>query len=338
MKTQQESPMQLLRWALLCLSLPASLASAQSPGPTPPAPKPAAGSLRIGAWNIEHLGTRKPPQKPADLVDYLVTSGVDVLALEEIHDDDQKVNEDPPKDPFRNAILDASLPLLKDKTKADWEYTLTEPSAANKRVQMTGVLWRKDRVTMSGRFRLGVKGGIYNNNPKLTLWTRHPEAFLFHAGQPADKKTDFVLIPLHMKSNSDGEAGKEMREIEARQLIDALPGLAKQWKNEKDIVLLGDANIMAGEKQVQTVWKDWRDLNAADVNTYFDPKGSYPPAPFDRVFVPAPQKEFGTSSQGLHGRPGPGGKPDPVWIKGHHATRSDHLLVWADLKVSPDDD
>jgi hypothetical protein len=299
---------------------------------------PAKGALRIGAWNVENLGTEDPAQKPEDLAEYILSSGVDVMSIEEIHDDDQKTDDDKGKAPWRNKIIDDVLKLLQAKTSAEWQYLLTDPSPDNAREQMTGVLWRTDRVTFQKRYRLPVAGGMHEGNPKYTYWTRRPEAFLFSAGKPESKHTDFVLIPLHMKSNSGGAVGPLMRTEEAKQLLTALPELAKQWKGEKDIVMLGDTNILEGQKDVQSVWKDFRDLNSAEMKTWYNPKGKYPPAPFDRIFVPNGQPEFKDSAEHVHAVLTADGKPDEAWLQKHHDTRSDHLLVWCDLAVMPDDD
>src|SRR5690349_14622084 len=79
------------------------------------------GTVRVGAWNIENLGTRRadsqtnppePDQTPEALADYIASSGVDVLALEEIHDDDQPSSGTPGHEPWRNKILERALARL----------------------------------------------------------------------------------------------------------------------------------------------------------------------------------------------------------------------------------
>lgn len=310
----------------------ASLSMAQI---APQSPPPVADALRIGAWNIEHLGTHRPPQKPEELVQYIMASKVDAIALAEIHDDDQITGNEPGKAPWKNKVLDQMLPLLQKSTGDEWRYELTDPQPLNVRVQMTGVLWRTGRMTLMDRFRFPIKGGIHNGDPELTYWTRHPEAFVFRAGSAADKKTDFAMVPLHMKSNSDGDAGMKMRKIEAEQLLEALPAFEKKFPGEKDIVLLGDSNIKAGERDVQEVWKDFKDLNAKDGVTWIGDR--YPAAPFDRIFVPLKQPEFAGSMQSIHG-PFKIGDSEEKWTRNHNKYRSDHLLVWCDITVGADDD
>lgn len=332
--------------------LACALTSAAAPE-TPAAPAPADGSLRIGAWNIENLGFKArrgqapdpaDQQKPENLADYILTSKVDVLALEEIHDDDQKTEEHPGEAPWKNPMLDATLGLLEKSTGDAWQYELTEPSKANQRGQTTGVLWRKSKVTLVRRIEIPVKGGEFNNDPELTFWTRRPEAFVFSTGEG---KTDFAMVPLHMKSNSgDAKIGATMRTEEAKQLLAALKDAEPLFKGEKDVILLGDANIKTGEREVQEIWSDFTDLNDKEQATWMNPywkeggtaPNNFPPAPFDRIFIPKSQPEFANSKQSVHGPYAPEGMNKFLWTKQHRDLRSDHLLVWCDVKISKDDD
>ncbi|MEK7949348.1 hypothetical protein [Luteolibacter soli] len=332
--------------------------------PTPDAPPVKDGQVRIGAWNIENLGLRgarggetaapEKQQKAEDLAAYILASHVDLLSLEEIHDDDQTTDKAPGTAPWKSKILDEILVILGKATNDKWQYELTGPGPDNVRCQMTGVLWRTSRLTLKERAPLPVKGGNHphpsieassDEDNKLTYWTRRPEAFLFSAGEG---KTDLAVIPLHMKSNSDEKSvGIDMRKVEAQQLIDALPSLKGPFEKEKDWVLLGDTNITLGEKSVQEIWKDFTDLNAKEaltwMNPYFSekqPPGSrnLPPAPFDRIFIPTGQPEFKQSEEHVHAPLNASKLPDHEWVSEHKRFRSDHLLVWCDLTVEKDDD
>ncbi len=309
--------------------------------PAPAAPEVPAGKIRIGAWNIENLGTKKRYQQtPENLADYILSSRVDMLALEEIHDDDQMKDEDEAKAPWKNKELDLLLPMLAKATGDEWQYELTGPGPDNVRCQMTGVLWRKSRLTLKGRELLKVKGGNHKGaveekddggeSEKLTHWTRRPEAFLFSI---ADGKTDFAVVPVHMKSNRAGDGvSQAMRVEEATQLLAAMNGV---FPKEADVVFLGDTNIKKGETSVQEVWKDHRDLNAAEAitwNGFFDKKKQFDP--FDRIFVPKGQPEFSKSEQHVHFPSG----ADDSWVRFHRNLRSDHLLIWCDIDVMADDD
>lgn len=332
----------------LTLTLAAAAPALTQTFPTPMAAEVPKDHLRIGAWNIQHLGVKA--QKPADLADYIHASRVDVLALEEIHDDAQKKTEDPAKAPWNNTTLTDTLKLLNQKQPgADWQYLLTDPDADNTRVQMTGVLWNGSRVTLKNRIKLQVPGGIHAHTPPpendpLTLWTRRPEAFFFAAGKPDAKRTDFALVPLHMKSNSDNEkiagVGPDMRAKEAAQLAAALPALKKQLgTSEEDIILLGDtnANEDAENAMFAKAWPTYRDLNPGTFNTYRHP-GFPPGEALDRIFLPKDQPEFPTATkQKVHGPYAPAGEQQ-AWFEDHYKRRSDHLLIWCDIQVLADDD
>lgn len=331
-----------LRWSTLCGAfLGMAVAHAADPA-LPAAPAPAKGFLRIGAWNVENLGYnavgRNAPKpedqkKPDLLAEYILTSGVDVLAIEEIHDNDQKKDEDFGAAPWKNVILDQMLPILSKATGDDWRYELTDPHPDNERCQMTGVLWRTTKAELKGRWMVPVAAGLHPNSDE-SYWKRRPEAFNFAA---IGQKADFILIPFHLKSNR-GTVGTEMRPIEAKQLQASLQGLTDHFKGEKDIVLLGDTNILPKEKDVQAVWTGFKDLNAEEKITWSNPFSKYPPAPFDRIFVPKGQPEFANSVQKIHGPYPVAGQTEKQWFINHLKGRSDHMLVWCDIDVQADDD
>jgi hypothetical protein len=55
--------------------------------------------IKVGAWNIQYLGahncrpvsTQHTAQRPSDIAKFIIASGVDILGLEEITDDDASV-------------------------------------------------------------------------------------------------------------------------------------------------------------------------------------------------------------------------------------------------------
>ena len=339
--------------ALLTGLFAAGTPSLRAAPETPSAPAVDKDFLRIGSWNVENLGYRSygrnapiasDQQAPENLADYILSSKVDVLAIQEVHDDDQKEDNDKGAAPWKNKTMDKTLELLQKGTGDEWEYLLTDPEPVNVRSQLTGVLWRKSRATFKGRIKPDIKGGEHNGQAKLTYWTRRPEAFHFSAG---DKKSDFTLVPMHMKSNSGGnETARAMRKEEALQMLDAIKKIEGNFTGEKDIVLLGDTNILAPEQSVQETWAGFTDLNAADMLTWMNPEWinatdsprEYPPAPFDRIFVPTGQPEFAKSAQKVHGPYAAGGMTEAAWTAEHVKLRSDHLLVWCDIAISTDDD
>jgi len=297
-------------------------------------------TIRVGAWNIENLGTRgadsssAADQAPADLAGYMVDSGVAVLVLEEIHDNEQESSDHPGAEPWENDILDATLEILRQRTGDQWAYLLTAPAASNERQQMTGVAWNTAKAKMVARKIVNVAGGQIGG---ANIWARRPEAFHFSVGIG---KTDFIVVPLHMKSNSDGESiGRNARAEEAKQLAAALPSVQANLGGEQDIILLGDTNMKKGETTASTHWGTlFKDLNADGRFTYIKPFGNEPFPPFDRIFVPIGQSEFTEAEQRIHGPYGNNANDQKTWRREHLRKRSDHLLIWMEVKVMQDDD
>jgi predicted extracellular nuclease len=151
---------------------------------------------------------------------------VDILALEEIHDDNGVA-------PWTNATMDQVMSLLSARSGTQWKYVLTPKSVANERGQLTGVAWNEKRAELKGRWQIPVAGGrvtitVGSTETSTTAWTRSPEAFHFDID---GGESDFVLVPLHMKSNTDGtEAGIATRKVEAAQLAGQLAAIRTQFE------------------------------------------------------------------------------------------------------------
>jgi endonuclease/exonuclease/phosphatase family metal-dependent hydrolase len=302
---------------------------------------PAADHLRVGAWNIEWLGRpdkrggpgRNTPQTAEDIADYIHCSGVDLLGLEEISDDSPEGSAEP-----SNSTLTKALAILKTKTGQEWSQKLFAKRGSD-RDQLCGVVWNAGRVSPVGEpmvIPVPEKIGVVGE----PLWKRLPYAMKFSAGAG---KTDIAVVVLHMKSNRPSDSNPKAdpadhRGQEADELIALTPKITERFDNERDIVLMGDTNCKAGAEPALTKFAKagWKDLNAADEPTWFAPGGKFPPAPFDRVLVPADQPEFRASRQ-------------VVYRKQYFAKRgldengfrkrfSDHSLVYIDLAVTADDD
>ncbi len=308
----------MLRFALAAIALSALTARSAN----------AADYVKIGSWNIENLGRPplpgRPGQAPAAIVEHVRLSGVDVLALQEIYDTD-----DVPET-RTNGKLDAVLRGLNDGAGQDWDYVLfTERTDTDARGQLTGVLWNKARVTKLGEAAVPVEFAT----PQT--WKRLPWAVQFSAGAG---KTDFVLIPVHMKSNVPADdpaalAPTAEREAEARTLAAHLDDVRTRFADQ-DIVILGDTNAKSGDEPAMRAFADagFRDLNAGDVSSYryVDRLTKLPvPSPFDRFFVPADQPEFKWSREYVL---------TPADPDDHDRRLSDHAMVLTTVRILPDDD
>ncbi len=286
-------------------------------------------SLTLGAWNIEHLGRSGDDTRPEDLADYIIAAQVAVLGLEEIYDTDGNAATQ------RNAKLDAALEHIKQKTGATWDYRLFPKAAhetpAQQLEQLTGVAWNTNRVTLSGDpLLIPVSHG---GTPPNDFWRRQPHAVKFTTTMG---RTDFVVIPVHMRSNSrrPGQTADpdELRAAEVESLLEQL-NLVREHFDDDDIVVLGDANVLRSDEGALTNFAEggFRDLNSIGMKTWMS--NGVRKSPFDRFFVPDDQPEFADSTQEAVLT-----FPRNLTAKKFNRDVSDHLLIRTNVKLSDDDD
>lgn len=298
----------------------AALLIAATPAPAQPEP-----TVRVGSWNIEWLGQpekrhSKHDQKPEDIAKYIKSSGVQVLALNEIC-------ATTTEGPLRNANLDQAFEWLWKETQQDWQYVLFPKPGAADRLQLVGVAWNNRAVQKVGEpFQIPIRRPAGADE----FWRRHPWAMKLTFG---DKKTDIVVVPLHMKSNRGGEDVMKLRRYEeAKGLVRAVGAVQTQFQDD-DVVLIGDSNALKASEPGMQLFSmaGFRDLNAGDLKTWIK-SPLFDAAPFDRVFVPDGQPEFKDTVQHVH--------------TNHHldseeafrAVLSDHYLIYVDVKLMDDDD
>lgn len=315
--------------------------SKQETASTPPTPteKSAAASgseIRIASWNIEWLGKpedRSGPAKniaqdPEDLADVIHESGAVVVALQEVVT--RVVGT-----PLRSREVEGILESLKKRTSNTWDYVLFPGRQDGD--QLTGLMWntkvltavKTDGTTWSQPkdvpWALPIPRG--KSAKGSSLWNRPPHAMKFSTG---DKKTDFVVIVLHMKADYQGDFA-EHRQEEAQALVNALPQVRQVWKDQ-DIIILGDTNFVQADEPGAKVLVDanFKDLNERKMQTHWR-SGA-----MDRTFTPKGQPEFESSrfdvvsENYLKKR-----KIKPEDFKRRY---SDHYLTVATFKVMNDDD
>lgn len=333
-----------LTMAIACVALAATAARA--------APS-CMGHVMVGSWNIEWLGRKDQrgsgvEQAPGDLAKYIKGSGVDVLAMQEISATHRDASG-----AARNRILDAAFAAL-SSTGARWKYVLHEkrPGSSNEQDQWTGAAWNETRVTQTGGpWRLPIQIDAAKeaslraalgaaSESDVVVMARWPQAMKFSAGSG---KTDFVLVPLHLKSNRGGNITADIRAYEMQLVLKALADAAPTIA-DKDIVLLGDFNTIKGTEAAVTTATSagFRDCNATNARTYL--KGDS--APFDRILVRTDRPETakaclpaGASGANQHfsvvktqaWKPN---APEAQFIK----DLSDHAMVKTGLCVRADDD
>ena len=270
--------------------------------------------VRFGAWNIQWLDSseegKRPAQQAQDLAEYIASSKVDALGVSEIGA--SVVNG-----VWQSATLNAVVDLLTTSTGGKWEYMLF-PNANDDLRQLVGVLWNTSRVQM-----LGWMAAEIDRSRDARIWHRHPVGVKFSVGRGM---TDVVMIPIHMKCC----LAADQREEEARTLVAALPALRSYFRDD-DVFMIGDANMFNGDEGGGRVYggAGFADLNEGDRATHVQG------FPFDRVYVP-PQPEFEGSRLGVFGTEFT--RPRGLKWKEFQERYSDHLLIWIDVPVMPDDD
>ncbi len=249
------------------------------------------GVIRVGAWNIENLGSkynRDYPRersshgygiarKPENVAKVIRNLNVDVLALTEIDDNDQ--------DPGArsNSILDEALEILNKDPGNDWQYELFARKRRSQETHLTGIAWNKMRIKREGR-RLRIPVVDLERN-RYSEWDRHPHAMKFTKGEG---RTDFVVVPIHMKSGFYDEDDIRQRQLEAISLKEEFLELQAHF-DDRDIILIGDFNMTNKNEDAGRVFRNSKprlfDLNYYDVPTHVSGKA------LDRCYIPRKQRE-----------------------------------------------
>src|SRR5215212_1057373 len=287
-------------------------------------------TIVIGSWNIEHLGRPSKrggvgngvAQDSRDIADYIRASGVDILALAEVTANDGT---------DRNVTISAALQRIRQQTGQIWDHMLFPKFVGpldERRHQRIGVAWntsRVRRVSQVMRVNVPLTANIPGSNG--SIWARPPHAVKFSFG---NGKTDIVVIPLHMKANTDPEPiPVRKREAEARSLVAQLPAV-RQAMRDSDIVLIGDTNFLRANEAAPQAFRTagFRDFNAEDESTHLGG------GPFDRVYVPANQPEFTNQDQLVF---------DTEFMQPRNLSRpafqrrfSDHFMIVARVRVLAD--
>lgn len=278
--------------------------------------------IRVGAWNIEWLGTpqrRSGPAKgqartPKALAEYILAADVDVLGLEEI-----KIDADDGTD--TNTLLSAAFEIVEEKRGGHWEHRVFPTHRG--RDLCCGIAWDAARVTPLGEPRIVTDPNIESVQDR-TIWSRPPRGWLFSAG---DGLTDFVVIVIHMKSNYGGDFSQH-RGQEAQYLVADLPDAF----DDPDVLIIGDANCSTHTEAAVSAIRaaGFVDLNAGDIETHW----RY--GPLDRAFVPTGQPEFARQCFDVL---------SDSFFAAHELTvtdfkvrYSDHFMVITEIDVGADDD
>jgi hypothetical protein len=269
--------------------------------------------IHIGSWNIEHFSKAGGREENIfALTEHIEMASLDVLAMQEIY-----VTHMDADGSRRNQHLDGVVELLLEHTDCLWAYEIFENRNSADKEQLCAIAWNTTQVSKLATFRIPVATKVDG----ISLWDRTPHAVKFKHRD----KTDFVVIPLHMKANVGGATqAKRIRELEARTLIDNLP-VVREKLEDLDLIMIGDTNCLgSGEPALELITSNgFEDLNEADGKTYI----SGPP--FDRTFVTADRRIFDFSRQYIMVSANPAD---------HDKYLSDHYLIKTVVKIRKDDD
>ena len=278
-----------------------------------------AQEVRIGFWNIEHLGkpsqrfgnAKDVAQQAEDLAVKIREMNVAILGLAEIYDTDEN-------DGTRTeGTLDRVMQILSEERGQTWHYRLFRNRNLNDKSQVTGVAWNEEAVQRIGEpFRIPIE----DTSNQFNEWDRHPYGVKF---QLAEGKTDVVVVPMHMKAGTSTN-NKNQRKNEAEFFLDALPELQSHFSDE-DIILIGDTNVTPNEDTLDVLTTQFNDLFPGGTTVTFGTRV------FDRVFVPKNQPEFSNSTQQT--LTVPSADRDE-----HRINLSDHFPIVVTVELKVDDD
>ena len=269
--------------------------------------RPGLAPLRLGAWNLEHFGSRSdPPRTDEDMqaiADFIRGLGVQVLAVCEIN------GEKPLKD-------------LVKRIGPEWKFVLGTSGRLGQEGQVApGILWDDSRVEMLGAGELSELAGRL---PSGIVFHREPVvgAFRDRSGGP-----DFRVVSVHLKAGRTPE-DFERREAEAKALRGYLQKLVSDDKEDNDIIILGDFNHDHSSSEAEV-------FKSGAFAEFLTGRGRSI-IHFDRqIDYAVPLGTFEEVKEGSFTIDNKEGLRDP---KAWRNTYSDHFPVTVELEAVPDDD
>ena len=289
-------------------------------------------TIRVAAWNAESLGSpysrdypnERPThgfgvaRQPDKVAELLKSLNADVIALSEVNDNDDD------EDKVSNTILTAAFEILNQGGNNDWKYELFAKRKRYSGNQLTGLAWNRAKVKPTTR-RLRIP--VADITRPFNEWDRHLHAMQFRR---SDGKTDFIVIPMHMKAGR-GDEDQEQRENEARSLITEFPEIIAHFKGDKDIIVIGDLNMINKNEAAGSVFRGngkMFDLNYGDEKTHVTGR------PLDRCYIPKSQREDGKEFEGLRSIE----IIEPQNQSTYRKELSDHWPIVIEFKNMADDD
>lgn len=291
---------------------------------------PKSNCVRIGAWNVEWLGSDKRKQ-PVDkqtihaMADLIANElSIDILSLEEINTElDGKVRgEQYSQQPWRD--LQNAL--------AAYGYQTRSGDSGN--AQHIVLAWRSSAVVaLQDPKELPIPDSYQLHEYCSSSHLRKPLSGQFRAGQ-----FDFWLVGLHLKANGpDGKCTAAVRKAQSTALAQALVPLAKK---DADVILIGDFNTSSRNKSLQALHdagfvpiNEKKQRSPASGSRSYHSETSQKASDgslIDHIMITdASSAEWQVKSTTIY-------KPKDAKVFAN--TLSDHVPVWADFYNSQDDD
>ena len=298
------------------LAVLAGTTTAQDPAATT---RPgAAPALRVGTWNLEQLGWRKDPPRPADahakIARWIRELGVDVLAVQEIGG----------PEPLR-AIAAELGPRWAFVLGSSGTFTARETGETT-RISV-GFLWNDARVELLQAEELG---GFPRKIDKIDVFHRVPVSAVF---RDREQGFDFRAVTVHLKAGR-GADNERKRGLEARQLAEWFDGLRRDPKEDRDVLLLGDYNHTFGDGAMGELTRGGVLEVLDDANARKTPTILHFPEPIDHIALSPELRrgEYVKASSTVHDRLAQESRE--AW----RAVYSDHLPVSATFRTAGDDD
>ncbi len=287
--------------------------------------KPKPSSLKICSFNIQFLGSSKRRKNEALAG---VVKSCDVVTVQELvappyagtFPDGNPFNPDKESAQFFKAMENLGYSfVLSEEDTGTGEKNHKNSSATEWWV----VFYRPGKVQMAGDLPHGFLADDRTDHPD---YERVPYAFAFRS---TDKRTDFVLISVHLMP---GKKGSERR----KQELNAIAAWVKSRKGtERDYVILGDMNIEDKEELAEATPAGFKSLNEECISTNTNVNG---PKPYDHVMV---NPKHSSEAKGFHVIDlvkAMGVSPDEYNHNQFRALYSDHHPVWFMWRYSRDDD
>ena len=264
-------------------------------------------NLIVAAYNIQWVGQKwHDYEKLAEVIQHFDVCGLIEVKSEKSLQDLAKV--------------------LKEKTGKEWGFvygvrTHLPPSTYH---EAFGVLWRRDRVQLSG-----LVGGVWDYEE---AFRNDPYIVSFRRGN-----FDFAMLLVHTRWDS-GSTVNRAKEV---KMIAEQVNWMQSFLDERDFLVAGDFNYKGTHDHMKPLSE-----KAGLVQLDDDPKSTYRTdgtgfsSSYDHIYVlEVETSEYVSgSSNTLHTAKVAYGNDDPDTMKKARSKLSDHLPVFAVFKVDGEDD